>query len=241
MSEPTNPEKNPAGTGPAEIPENQDPKNPVTPSNPVKEALAAENSKKRPEIDRATHSLKSTAERLKQLGGDPAKVLGISSTPPSFEGPNEEDDTRPLTVGEFKRMQQEDNQRTAVQLADRIENEDERELAKSYLRTRIRPSGDPEADLADAMALVNRVKNNIVVSEIKRGSSNVARRHSTGSGSPHASEDAFIASEEEIMAAKIAHVSPERMEEWIKNARSGTGVKFGTAAKKRKEAESKGR
>jgi len=206
------------------------------PQDPVKAALEQARKNKRPEIDRAAHSLKKNAERLKELGGDPAKVLG-DVIPPDNDLDDGSDDDKPVTRGELKKMQAEQAQKTSMQLADSIENEDERELAKEYLRTTIRPSGDPEQDLSAAMALVNSVKNRQVAEEITRRATTPVRRFGSGSGSPQREKTKFEASPEELAAAKIAHVKPENMETWILARREGKPIVFGTAAKKQREAE----
>ncbi len=101
------------------------------------------------------------------------------------------------------------------------------------------PSGDPEADLETALALVNSVKNSQVAQEIARQRQTVTKRHSSGSGAGVTSVDKFEATPEELAAARIAHVKPENIESWVKNAREGKGVVFGTAAKRQREAEAR--
>lgn len=78
------------------------------------------------------------------------------------------DDDRPLTVREFKAMQQQTAQETALSLADSIENEAERKLVKHHLENTIKPSGDPQTDLKNARLIVNSVKNGQIVEETLR-------------------------------------------------------------------------
>jgi hypothetical protein len=208
-------------------------------SDPVKEALDVERKKKRPEIERAAHSLKMTAERLRELGGNPAEIIGHDAT--SHNAEEEGDDDKPVTRGDLKRMERERVQRTALQLAENITNPDERELAKEYLRTRIQPSGNAEADLADAMALVNSVKNRQVSEEIARKAGLPAKRHISGTGNPPAENKEFEVTDEEKAAARISRVKPENLKQWVLDRREGKPVIFGTAAKKMREAEAKNR
>lgn len=218
----------------------------TNPPNPVKEAIDKARQEQRPEIDKAAFSLKKNAERLKELGGNPAKVLGIEGIDDAPDA--DDDDDKPITRGELKRMRQADVRKTAIQLSDSIQDADERELTRIYLQTRIVPSGDPQKDFEDARALVNSVKTRQVLEEKTRKDTNSARRHSSGSGAPSDIDDgSFSATDEEITAARIAKVKPEDRAEWIKNARKAVAdgnpsvVRFGTAARKKREAESAGR
>lgn len=78
------------------------------------------------------------------------------------------DDDSPVTVGMLKKMQQDAAAKTALQLADDISDETERELTKHHLSNSIRPTGNPSEDLRRARAIVNEVKNRQIVEEITR-------------------------------------------------------------------------
>lgn len=80
-----------------------------------------------------------------------------------------EDDNRPMTVAEFKAMQQETAQTSAIKMADRVENENERKLLIHHLENTIKPSGDAETDFKNALMLVNATKNRMVSEEVLRG------------------------------------------------------------------------
>lgn len=69
-----------------------------------------------------------------------------------------EDDDKPLTKGDFKKMQQEETRKTALDLAQSIEDDDERAEVSQILQTRINPSDDPKADLELARGAVNARK-----------------------------------------------------------------------------------
>lgn len=210
-------------------------------SDPVKEALEREKNGTKTKVEKAAFSLKKNAESLRALGGDPAAVLGIPVTAVPADAEEDEDDSKPVTRGDLRKMRMQESQQTAMQLADSVENPDERELAKVYLQTRIRPSGDPQKDLEDALALVNSVKNSQVSQEITRKAVTQVRRTSSGSGSAARETTVFEATPDELAAAKLGRVKPEDLESWVTNARIGKPVVFGSAAKRMKESQSKSR
>lgn len=111
--------------------------------------------------------------------------------------PIDEDENKPVTVGMLKARERDIAKRTALSLADDIEDDDERELTKHYLQTRIVPSGNPKEDLRLARAAVNSLKNEQIVAETTRRRS-VARTSSSGSGAPALPpEDVFTPTSDE--------------------------------------------
>lgn len=114
------------------------------------------------EAEKAAFALKKNAERAKELGLDPAAILGVVA--PVIA----EDDNAPVTIGMLRKLDAEKSQKTALEMANEITNENERELTKVYLQTRIVPSGNPQEDLKMARALVNSVKNGQIAEEINR-------------------------------------------------------------------------
>lgn len=145
--------------------------------DPLKTELERVQKIGRTEKEKAEFSLKKTAERVKALGGDPNTILGIEK---EYE-PDEEDDQF-LTVGMYKKIQQEKAIKTASQLADEIQNETERELVKYHLENSIKSTGSPTEDMKLARALVNAVKNTKIIEEATRKPT--PKKHSSGSGSP---------------------------------------------------------
>ena len=131
----------------------------------------------RTEAEKAAYSLKKNAERMRELGMDPAVVLGYSTdnSAPVI------DKEAPLTVEMYEKMQLERSQMTAVQIAERIPDPKERELTIKYL-SRIKPSGDAEDDVRFARQAVNSVKNGLIVEEMQRTTE--ARTFSSASGAP---------------------------------------------------------
>jgi hypothetical protein len=97
--------------------------------------------------------------------------------------PDEEEDEKPVTVGMLKKIEAEKATKTALQLADEIQDETERELAKYHIENTIRPSGNPAQDLANAMVHVNAVKNRQIVDEITR-KPKVRQNTGAGGGNP---------------------------------------------------------
>lgn len=119
-----------------------------------KEPQAPSQKIERTEKEKAEFALKKNAERLAELGGDPAETLNIRQT--AFN--SELDDNTPLTIGSFKEMQKKDAQKSALQMANELP-EDERDEVRSLLETRIVPSGNAEEDLRLARAAVNATHN----------------------------------------------------------------------------------
>lgn len=142
--------------------------------DPLKTELERVQTSGRSELEKAEYSLKKNAERLKELGGDPNDVLGIRT-----DFADDEDD-RPLTIGAFKKIQQASSTKTALQLADEIQNETERELTKYHLNNSIKSTGTPSEDLKLAKALVNAVKNSQILEEVARKTD--PKKHSSASG-----------------------------------------------------------
>lgn len=108
----------------------------------------------------------------------------------------EEDDTRPLTVGEFKKMQREEVRKSAVELAGSIEDQDEREEVISILETRIVPSGKAEDDLKLARDMVNARKNAQIAEDMARKTQ--PNTHSSRPANPGHTPQAFTPTAEEL-------------------------------------------
>lgn len=109
----------------------------------------------------------------------------------------DEDDNKPVTVGMLKKLNAAAGQRTALQMADTLTDEKERELVKNYLQTRIIASGDPESDFKLALSAVSSMKNSQIAQEVQRKAQGGSRTHGTGSGAPANIEQAFEPTAEE--------------------------------------------
>lgn len=114
----------------------------------------------------------------------------------------EDDDDAPVTVGMLKQREQEKATKTALQLADDIENETERELVKHHIENTVKPSGNPALDLSNARAIVNAAKNAKIAEELARKGK--PKDHSSGSSAPANKEG----QEEELTADELAFTRP---------------------------------
>lgn len=164
------------------------------PSNPVEAELNKVKKVPKSEAEKAAFSLKKNAERLQELGGNPADVLGLKNKEEAES--DDEDDDAPLTRGEFKKFQAQAGTKNAMQMADEIEDPHERELAKHYLENTIKPSGNPADDLKAARAIVNSVKNEQIAEE--SGRKKITPAAGSGSGAPAKETPAIVLDAMEI-------------------------------------------
>lgn len=122
--------------------------------DPLKKEVEKIENGKFTKKDRLLHAKKKIDEQLLELDSE-----GI---------PLDEDKNKPVTVGMLEDIEKKKSQKTALILADDIEDENERTLTKYNLENVIRPSGDPKKDLSAARAIVNSLKNTQIVEEIER-------------------------------------------------------------------------
>lgn len=168
------------------------------------------------EKEKAEHTLKSTAKRLEELGGDIAGTLGIQQ-----DNAEENEDDMPLTVGAFKKFQKEGAKKTALDLAEEIQNETERELTKYHLENTIKSTGIPSEDIKLARALVNAVKNTQIIEETNRKT--VVKSHSNSSGVDAKQVKDFVPTADEIQLMR----APFNMSQTqILEARAGKRFSF---------------
>ena len=194
-----------------------------TEQDPLKiELEKVQNRSKYTEEEKAEFTFKKQAERLKSLGKDPADILGIKT-----EDEIESEDNRPLTIGEYKKMMAGSVAKTALQEADSIQNETERELVKYNLENTIKSTGIPSEDLKLARALVNAVKNNQMIEEISRKAP--AKTHSNSSGVDANKDREIVYTADELNMMKPPfNVTPAQ----ILAAREGKKFDFKNAAGK---------
>jgi hypothetical protein len=102
--------------------------------------------------------------------------------PEDYDIEPESDDDKPVTVGMLKEIKIQDAQKTALQLADEIEDEAEKELVKYHLNNSINSTGNGKKDLKLARAIVNSLKNAQIAEEAGRKGS-----PSSGFGGPGSS------------------------------------------------------
>ena len=157
-----------------------------TSQDPIKRELERVGEKKLTKVERLRFAKKKIEEQLSELDEDNGVKAIIG-----------EDDDEPLTVGKYKQMQKDQGKKNALELADEIKDEDERELTKHYLEHRIVPSGDAEADVKLARAAVNSLKNAQIAEEMSRGGG--AKKKPSSPGNPAKHESAFEPTDEELV------------------------------------------
>lgn len=169
--DPATPEGEPEG--------NEEPKEPQAPSQETPpEAKPKEEKKSFTKRERLEHAREKIEQQLEELDG-------------------EEDDDKPLTHGDLKRMKAEEAKETAIELAGNIEDEDERDQVIELLETRITPSGDAQKDLSLARGAVNAIKNQQILEEQQRKAN--PGSHASVPGAPGKPDDAFTPTAEETV------------------------------------------
>lgn len=148
---------------------------------------------KRTEAEKAAFSLRKNAERAKELGLDPAEILGVKT---HIETDPEHEDDKPVTVGMLRDMQKADAKKTALQLATEIPDEDTRTAVIDALNTRLAPSGNPEDDFRFALGAVSASKNKQVIEELNRYTP--PKRTAAGGSMPAHVEEVFTPTQEEL-------------------------------------------
>ena len=108
---------------------------------------------------------------------------------------HEDDDSRPLTVGEFKKMQQTQQRESAIEVAASIDNEDERNEVMELLSTRIVPTGNAQDDVRLARDIVNAEKNKRILEE--NGRKATPQLHANVPGAPGKPEEVFTPTQQE--------------------------------------------
>lgn len=146
----------------------------IVEEDPLKVELERVQRTGKTEAEKAAFSLKKNADRAKELGVDVDEVLGRKQVDDI-----DDEDNKPVTIGMLKKIQQDNASKSALQLADEIGNESERELTKFHLQNSIRSTGNPTEDIRLARALVNAAKNSQVIEEMIRKTD--ARTHSNSS------------------------------------------------------------
>lgn len=116
---------------------------------------------------------------------------------PDDESEPENDDDQPLTVGMLKKIQQDRSAQTALDLAEEIPNESERELVKHFLTNTIKTSGNPNEDLNMARAIVNAAKNKQIIEQVSQKPD--TKTHSSSSSVPPKHEEEIVYTAQEKM------------------------------------------
>lgn len=170
---------------------------------------APQNKKERTRLEKLRHT---EASIRAQIAEEEASNGGIIV--------DDEDDNKPITRGDLKRIQREDAKKTALTLANDIEDEDERSEVIELLETRILPSGNPQKDMRFALNAVRSEKNQQIVEEIARKKA-ISTTRSSGTGSPRREETEFIPTETELAAAAmVGKKDPVAIKAFILKARA---------------------
>jgi len=140
----------------------------VVEQDPLKTELEKVQRKGKTRTEKLLYTRKRIDEQLKEEGVE-------------LEEP-EDDDSKPMTRGDFKKLQAQTATKSALDLANEVSNETERELLKYHLENTIRSTGNPQEDFKLAQSLVNSVKNNQIVEEIQRKP--ITKSAPTGGGAP---------------------------------------------------------
>lgn len=106
------------------------------------------------------------------------------------------DDAAPVTHGDLKRMQARAARQTAVQMADAIGDEGQREAVRAALK-RVVASNNPEEDFDAAVAIASRERNEKILEE--DGRRGTVRRVATRTGAAPLVEEVFTPTAEEQM------------------------------------------
>lgn len=162
----------------------------------------------RTEKDKVTFNLKRQAERAKEVGVDPAEVLGFK---PRVEVPaeTEDDDNKPLTRKDLREMQKQDARKSAEQMAQTLTDETERAAVLEELRFVV-PSGDAQADFRRAQSIANAAKNAKIAEEAQR-KTGAARTAAGGSSPSNTSTEEFEPTEDEAKLMKNFGISKEKV------------------------------
>lgn len=163
-----------------------------SPSEPQEEVQPSEQDLLQTELENVQKKGKTKAEKLiytRNRVNEQLKELGIEDEP-------EDDDDQPITRGEFKRLQEQQSTKTALQMADETTGDAERELLKYHLENTIRSTGNPREDFKLAQQLVNSVKNAQITEEVLRKPA--AKTHSSGGGAPAKTSKAAEFTDEEL-------------------------------------------
>lgn len=163
---------------------------------------SAPSQEKRSEADKAAFSLKKNAERVIELGGDPAQILGVKTHIEVAA----DDDSKPVTVGMLRDIQKKDAQKTALQMAGEIQDEDTRNAVKEALNTRITPSGNADEDFRFALGAVSAGKNKQVIEEVTRYVA--PKRTAAGGSMPAHVEEEFTPTAEEQVFMRPPYNTP---------------------------------
>ncbi len=182
---------------------------------------------------KADAEAKSKVESLQRKNGERTRLEKLHHTAASIQAQiaeeearngivitDDEDDDKPITKGDLKRIQREDAKKSALQLTNDIEDEEERSHVADILQTRIVSTGNPKKDFQTALDLANSEKNRQIAEEAARKKAKVTTR-STGTGMPPKEEDQFAPTDFELAAATmVGKKTPADIKAFVLKARA---------------------
>lgn len=130
-----------------------------------------------PTLNGETERKKQKLLRKKGFINKELKSLGVEDEEEDDDDEEEDEDDldRPLTHRDLQRIQAKNARKTTLEMADAIEDEDQREAVKAALRMVV-ATGDPEVDFGNAVAIANRERNDKILEEVgRRGTVRTAR------------------------------------------------------------------
>lgn len=155
---------------------------------------APSQAKERTEREKVEYNLRKKAEEARELGVDPAEVLGVKAP---LQVSDDIPGDKPLTVNDLRELQRQDARQTAVQMANEISDDLERKAVLDELRY-IVPSGDAAADFRRAQASAN-AERNARIAEEAAGKGGQARRTASGGSVSVEVEQEFTPTEAEMV------------------------------------------
>jgi hypothetical protein len=174
---------------------------------PIPNEEPSQSKKERTRLEKLRHTQASIAA---QIAEEEARN-GIVSI--------EDDDDKPITKGDLKRIERETAKRTALQLTDDLPD-DERSQVRDILETRILSTGNAQRDFYTALDLFNSEKNRQLAEEAAR-KRKVTVSRSSGTGAPAREEDQFVPTELELnAAAMVGKKTPAEVKAFILKARA---------------------
>lgn len=135
--------------------------------DPLKTELEKVQRKGRTKVEKLQYTKQRIDEQLRELGVQ--------------DEPEDDEDAKPVTVGMLKKLQAETATKTALQLANELTNDTERELTKYHLENTIKSTGNPQEDFKLAQSIVSSVKNSQIAEELARKGKGSA---GAGAGAP---------------------------------------------------------
>ena len=121
----------------------------------------------------------------------------------------QEDESRPATMGDLKKIKQEEVRKSALELALQIEDVDEKNEVVKLLSERIIPSENPAEDFKLARETVNAKKAMMIAEEQNR--KGTPATHASMPGAPGTVTETFTPTPEEVYFMNAFNLSKEKI------------------------------